>query len=708
MKSSNRTPRSILVTLLCVCAASQVSAQIPHDSGQFDEAIALSDAKQHEHPDALEAARNGGPDSDGDGQDDYEDNCRTVSNPNQLDADSDGFGNVCDGDLNNDMTVNFVDFSILSQAFLSSPGQSNWNPNADFNGDNVVNFVDIAQFPNFFLQSPGPSGMACAGQVACPAAQLTFAWPMSGQDADEWVINNYVDLNPGSGVTDFTGGFKSYNGHQGIDIDVPTFREMDNDFPILAVAQGTVLAFEDGNFDRNTSCTGSWNFVTVGHPNGYKTIYGHLKKDSVVVNVGDVVDAGTVLGVVGSSGCSTAPHLHLETLDENGVVVEPFADGMWVSPPVYDTLIDFMDATLYDTPINNVDMIKDPAANVTSVAAGSTFGIGLSMGGGEVGDDVNMRILKAGAVVTQNTIDWPGVLRHSFWWWNYTFASDAVGAHTLEIRVNGVLKATYPITVTTPGLTGFTQVRHGVASANYQALFDLLTANGYRPIWVDGYQVGGSTFFNAIFNKSTVQSWSSAHNLTSSGYQSYFTTQTQAGRRLVHLDSYRVGNSIRYAPIFVEQPIGPLWVSYHNATTAQHQTNFNTYASQGYRASHISYAEDSNGTLRVSALYDKAQVGGWVALSNMTSAQYQANFTTQTNAGRILSYLNGYSVNGSPRFSAIWDTVVPSNWVARHNLTSAQFQTNFDTWTSQGLNTRFITGYDNGSGIQNFGGFWSN
>ncbi len=707
MKSSLQTLATLTACVLLLnVSARDVSAQQPGDSGLFDTQTTAG-LHHHEKPESLAVARLGGSDTDGDGQDDFEDNCSAVANADQNDSDSDGYGNACDGDLNNDNQVNFLDFALLTAAFLSTPAAPNWNPNADFNGDDLVNFVDIAQFPNFFLMPPGPSGMACAGQVACPATQLLFAWPMTGTDADDWVINNYVDIDPGAGIMDFAGGSKSYNGHRGIDIDVPTFRAMDNDFPILAVAQGTVLALDDSHFDRNTSCSGSWNFVTVGHPNGYKTIYGHLKKDSVVVNVGDVVNPGTVLGVVGSSGCSTAPHLHLETLDENGAVVEPFANAMWLSPPVYATPIGFMDATLYGTSINNVDMIKDPPANIDTISAGGTFGIGLSMGGGAAGDSVNLRILKGASIVAQNTINWPGVLRHSYWWWNYTFAADAVGTHVLEIRVNGSLQASYPVDVTTPGIDGFTQVRHGLPEAEYQALFDLLTGNGFRPIWVDGYQVGGATFFNVIFNKSTVASWASAHHLTASGYQTFFNAQTQAGRRLVHVDSYRLGNSLRFAPIFVEQS-GTAWVAYHNATTAQHQTNFNTFTSQGFRASHISLAEDSGGVLRVTALYDQNPVGGWVALANLTSSQYQTNFDAQLNAGRVLSYLNVYSVNNSPRFSAIWNSVVPSAWVARHDLTGTQFQTEFDNWTGQGLNTRFITGYDNGSGVPNFGGFWSN
>lgn len=669
--------------------------------------FAPADAPAHEHPDGLgAAARVGGPDSDGDGQDDYEDNCRDVANPDQRDTDQDGYGNVCDADLNNDGLVNAVDLGQLRAAFFSMPGTPGWNPDADFNGDGVVNAIDLGALRARFFQPPGPSGMACAGSAPCPGT-LRFLWPMPGDDADEWVINNYVDLDPGGAILDYAGGAKSYDGHRGIDIDVPTFRAMDNDFPILAVELGTVLALDDSHFDRNTSCSGDWNFVTIGHANGYKTIYGHLKQNSVVVNVGDIVQPGDVLGVVGSSGCSTAPHLHLETHDADGNVVEPFQAGLWAVPPVYDTPIGFMDAVLYNTAITHVDMIKDPAANVTLVAPGSTFGMGISMGGGGPGDSVNLRILdETNAIVAQTTINWPGVLRHSYWWWNYNFAAGASGEHRFQVRVNNVLKATYYFDVEEI-LTGFMQVRHHVPAGSYQALFDQMTANGYRLRWIDGYKVGNSTFFNVIFDQSNVASWSAAHGLTSAQYQTYFDQQTAAGRRLVHVDSYRQGSATRYAAIFVQQ-IGTFWAAYHGVTGATHQANFNSLVAQGYRAAVISVVQDSGGTLRYTALYDKNAVGGWVALAGLTSAQYQAEFTSQANAGRTLKYLNGYTVNGSPRFTAIWDSLVPGSWVGQHNLTSPQFQNAFDNWTGLGLTTRLVTGYDNGAGVPLFGGLWSN
>ncbi|HCL56457.1 MAG TPA: hypothetical protein DHW82_05545 [Spirochaetia bacterium] len=49
---------------------------------------------------------------------------------------------VCTGDLNEDQAINIYDMSIVSNAYGSVPGSSNWNPRADLNGDDIVNIFD--------------------------------------------------------------------------------------------------------------------------------------------------------------------------------------------------------------------------------------------------------------------------------------------------------------------------------------------------------------------------------------------------------------------------------------------------------------------------------------------------------------------------------------------------------------------------------------
>ncbi|MEM6640257.1 MAG: trypsin-like peptidase domain-containing protein, partial [Pseudomonadota bacterium] len=93
-------------------------------------------------------------DTDGDNVDDSVDNCTLVSNADQIDADGDGYGNLCDADLNNDGVVNVLDLGILRTRFFSA------DPVADFNNDGVVNLVDLGLMRQQFFGSPGPSANA--------------------------------------------------------------------------------------------------------------------------------------------------------------------------------------------------------------------------------------------------------------------------------------------------------------------------------------------------------------------------------------------------------------------------------------------------------------------------------------------------------------------------------------------------------------------
>ncbi|MEM7083246.1 MAG: lamin tail domain-containing protein [Pseudomonadota bacterium] len=99
-------------------------------------------------------------DTDGDGITDNLDNCTLAPNATQLDTNGDGFGNACDPDLDNNGIVNFLDLVQLQQAFLSVPGDANWNEDADLDGNGAVNFFDFIIMTNLFFGPPGPSGVA--------------------------------------------------------------------------------------------------------------------------------------------------------------------------------------------------------------------------------------------------------------------------------------------------------------------------------------------------------------------------------------------------------------------------------------------------------------------------------------------------------------------------------------------------------------------
>ena len=92
-------------------------------------------------------------DSDGDRVVDSVDNCIILSNPDQRDTNVDGYGNLCDPDLNNDLRVDFADLAAMKKVFFSS------NRDADLNGDLRVDFADLAIQKQMFFGKPGPSGL---------------------------------------------------------------------------------------------------------------------------------------------------------------------------------------------------------------------------------------------------------------------------------------------------------------------------------------------------------------------------------------------------------------------------------------------------------------------------------------------------------------------------------------------------------------------
>ncbi len=121
-----------------------------------------------------------------------------------------------------------------------------------------------------------------------------FLWPLSGRS----YISSYFGMrnNPfGGSSTEF---------HNGIDIPAPTGT------PIIAVSGGQVA------WSYLSSSAGNW--IGIDHGNGTYSVYMHMS--SRLVKEGDYVTAGQTIGLVGSTGRSSGPHLHLSIRVDGGYV----------------------------------------------------------------------------------------------------------------------------------------------------------------------------------------------------------------------------------------------------------------------------------------------------------------------------------------------------------------------------------------------------
>lgn len=123
----------------------------------------------------------------------------------------------------------------------------------------------------------------------------TYIWPAPGYSR--------ITSEFGSRLHPILGVYKSHNG---IDIGAPSGAN------IVAADSGTVITSE------YSSSFG--NYVVISHGGGLATLYAHMSKRLVSVN--DTVSQGDRIGLVGSTGLSTGPHLHFSVL-KNGQYVNP-------------------------------------------------------------------------------------------------------------------------------------------------------------------------------------------------------------------------------------------------------------------------------------------------------------------------------------------------------------------------------------------------
>ncbi len=154
---------------------------------------------------------------------------------------------------------------------------------------------------------------------------VPLRFPTVDEQRDLFYPTAYVD----HAGDDWNCGSITYDGHQGSDFGVGSWSGMEEGREVVAAANGIVVDVHDGEYDRCTGesadCSGYGNYVFLRHADGRYSFYGHMSTDSVSVSLGDFVACGEPLGMAGSSGHSTGPHLHFEVREPDWSVVEPFA-----------------------------------------------------------------------------------------------------------------------------------------------------------------------------------------------------------------------------------------------------------------------------------------------------------------------------------------------------------------------------------------------
>nr|MBN1228585.1 peptidoglycan DD-metalloendopeptidase family protein [Anaerolineae bacterium] len=227
--------------------------------------------------------------------------------------------------------------------------------------------------------------------------------PLAQQPGDHfWFIrpmtSNYINEGLSWYQYGVDGEDNDFYIHLGIDLANP------DGTPVHAVGNGTVIWADEGHHNQYESVNAYGNTVVIAHTYGYQghplyTLYAHLS--SLLVEVEQQVEEGDIIGLSGSTGKVTGPHLHFEVrlgLNSYYRVRNP---DLWIAPYSGCGVIAGRAAYPGDSPAN------DASITITSLSTGEVF-------------------------YRTTTYAGPGVNPDDYWHENFVIPNVPVGAYTVE------------------------------------------------------------------------------------------------------------------------------------------------------------------------------------------------------------------------------------------------------------------------------------
>jgi len=240
--------------------------------------------------------------------------------------------------------------------------------------------------------------------------------------------------------------------------------------------------------------------------------------------------------------------------------------------------------------------------------------------------------------------------------------------------------------------------RHGMTGTTLQSEFDTWTAAPYRlrMTRISGSETAGQARFAAIFEKSSKTSgWVSHAGLPAASFTSTHNQLHADGFRLVWLDGYGVGSTAYYNGIW-EQTFGPDQRVRLGESLASHQSANSANISAGYGLVDVC-AFSVDGTSYHAGIWAEGRTPAIQVRYALTSAGYQSEFNSMGSDGYYLWRVSGYESGTAERFTGVWrSTSVGEGW-ASHGMRAADFNAHNINAQSLGYRPVFVEAYNLGA-----------
>tara|TARA_B100001250_G_scaffold224480_1_gene192514 strand:- start:638 stop:1567 length:930 start_codon:yes stop_codon:yes gene_type:complete len=189
-----------------------------------------------------------------------------------------------------------VKFSDIDFDISKTPGLGGREPKNSLASIQVDDFITALEELNYKIQDRAEKLAAMESMLIDRTIQNQI--PSGSPTKDGWISSTYGKrLDPISGKMQF---------HEGVDF--------------AGTAGSSIESVASGLVTWSGYRYGYGNMVEINHGNGYQTRYAHHEKNLVVV--GQKVDKGQVIALMGDTGRATGPHVHFEVV-KNGKPINP-------------------------------------------------------------------------------------------------------------------------------------------------------------------------------------------------------------------------------------------------------------------------------------------------------------------------------------------------------------------------------------------------
>lgn len=205
---------------------------------------------------------------------------------------------------------------------------------------------------------------------------------------------------------------------------------------------------------------------------------------------------------------------------------------------------------------------------------------------------------------------------------------------------------------------------HQATASQYQSFFDTYAAKGYVSTIITVTGPASGPIFSGIMVQNGVSNWYQKCGLTQLQYSEESSTAQTSRYILKSFTEYGTTSDRLYCGLWYANDQFDKYTTFYDETYSEYQSLFNSETTKPFwRPSCLAVSEDH----LISAEFTDTDVGSWVARHGMTAADLQSEYETQLAAGLYIIHLQGGGTGSNANYAALWaehDIPTPRSWRA--------------------------------------------